>query len=70
MIDRNDFAPVLISTGEIESLERIASHLHSELGMVMEWASLLTLIEAAKRAHAEAEKHNATVDAVRCAFSA
>lgn len=70
MSDLPEFVPVLISRREIEVLERVAARLHSEPGMVQEWAMVVTLIGSAKRAHAEAGKHHATVEAVRCALSA
>ena len=50
-----EFCPVLISRREIEVMELIAARLKSAPGARLEWATLLTLIDAAKRAHDEAE---------------
>jgi hypothetical protein len=50
-----EFAQVLISRREIESLELIEGRLRHAPGATMEWATLVTLIDAAKRAHEQAE---------------
>jgi hypothetical protein len=50
-----EFAPVLISRREIAALEIIEGRIRHAPGATMEWATLLTLIDAAKRAHEQAE---------------
>ena len=49
------FVPVLISRREIEVMELIADRFKYAPGATLELATLLTLIDAAKRAHGEAE---------------
>lgn len=46
---------MLISRREIEALELIAARINHAPGATLEWATLITLIDAAKRAHDEAE---------------
>jgi hypothetical protein len=50
-----EFCPVLISRREIETLELISARINHVPGATLEWATLITLIDAAKRAHGEAE---------------
>ena len=60
-----EFCPVLISRREIEVLELIADMISVRPGAVGEWATLTTLIDAAKRAHEEAEMHATKIDKIR-----
>jgi hypothetical protein len=50
-----EFAPVLISRREIESLERIERLLKNIPGNTMDWATLLVFITSAKEVHFQAE---------------
>lgn len=50
-----EFAQVLISRREIESLDRIAAIVAATPGGTLDWAVLVTITDSAKRALSEAE---------------